>query len=298
MVAAAHSIGYAAPAMTATMNAPRRDDLLELTSDVSARSLSRHAAADLLGGFKMWRLSFILGWLDIRLRYRGSLLGPFWLTLSTGVMVAALGFLYSTLFQMELQDYLPFLALSLVLWNAISTMVSEACVCFTTYEGMIRSIRMPFVLYAIRTVVRNAIVLAHNIPVILVVFAIFRIWPGWHALLAIPGAVLWLVDGLALCLLLGAFCARFRDIPPIVASVMQIAFFVSPIIWKPELVGTGARYLPLNPFFTLTEILRGPLLGTVPSPLVYVSAILYSAALCAVTWALFARVRGRLAFWV
>jgi lipopolysaccharide transport system permease protein len=281
---------------TALQHSP--STVLDLTSDRSRRARARLAYVDLIEGLRMWRLSCILGWLDIRLRYRGSLLGPFWLTLSTGIMVAALGFLYSTLFQMNLQEYLPFLALSLVLWNAIAALVADACANFTQHEGMIRSIRMPFTLYAVRTVVRNAIVLAHNIPVILVVWAVFDTWPGWRAVLMLPGLALWVVDGLAASLLLGAFCARFRDIPPIVASVMQIAFFVSPIIWKPELVGAGVKYLPLNPFYVLTEVVRAPLLGASPGKLVLLCATLYSAALCAITWALFARVRGRLAFWV
>ncbi len=227
MVAACGLIEYAPAAMTAALqHSP--STVLDLTSDRSRRARARLAFTDLADGLRMWRLSCVLGWLDIRLRYRGSLLGPFWLTLSTGIMVAALGFLYSTLFQMNLQEYLPFLALSLVLWNAIAAMVSDACVSFTQHEGMIRSIRMPFFIYALRTLVRNAIVLAHNIPVILVVWAVFDTWPGWHAVLMLPGLVLWLVDGLAVSLLLGAFCARFRDIPPIVASIMQIAFLSAP----------------------------------------------------------------------
>ncbi|MBV9654684.1 MAG: ABC transporter permease [Acetobacteraceae bacterium] len=272
--------------------------LLDLTSGRSGSARRRLALADLANGLTTWRLSCVLGWLDIRVRYRGSLLGPFWLTLSTGIMVAALGFLYSQLFHMDLNEYLPFLALSLVLWNAIGGLVADACGSFTQYEGMIRSVRMPFTLYAARTVIRNAIVLAHNIPVILVVWAVFDVWPGWHGLLALPGILLWTIDGLACCLLLGAICARFRDIPPIVASVMQIAFFVSPIIWKPELVGANARYLPLNPFYVLTEVVRAPLLGASPGMLVLACAGLYSAALCLVTWVLFVRVRSRIAFWI
>ena len=78
--------------------------------------------------------------------------------------------------------------------------------------------RMPYFLYAIRTVVRNVLVLAHNIVVIVAVYAIFDVWPGWTATLAVPGIVLWLVDSVAVSLLLGALCARFRDIPPIVAA--------------------------------------------------------------------------------
>ena len=158
---------------------------------------------------------------------------------------------------------------------------------------------MPFTLHAIRTVARNVLVLAHNVVVILAVWAIFDAWPGWDALLALPGIALWLVDSYALCLLLGTFCARFRDIPPIVGSVMQIAFFVTPIIWKPDLLqGAGALWLPVNPFYSLLEIVRAPLLHEVPAALTWVSALGYSAALCLVSWLVFARLRGRLAFWV
>jgi lipopolysaccharide transport system permease protein len=284
--------------MSTTVDPVARHALL-LRSDLSPGARQQQAMRDVADSVRLWRLAFKLGWLDIRLRYRGSVLGPLWLTLSTAVMVAALGVLYSTLFKMDLHTYLPFLALSLVLWNFLASLVGEACLSFTMAEGLIRSIRMPFTLHAERTVVRNVLVLAHNVIVIIGVYAIFDAWPGWDAALAVPGVLLWLVDALAACLLLGIFCARFRDIPPIVGSIMQIAFFVSPIIWKPELLqGSSARWLPANPFFSLLEIVRAPLLREVPAAITWVSALGYSAALCLVAWFVFARLRGRLAFWV
>jgi lipopolysaccharide transport system permease protein len=118
------------------------------------------------------------------------------------------------------------------------------------------------------------------------------------AVLALPGLALWLIDGVAVCLLLGAVCARFRDIPPIVGSVMQMAFFISAVIWKPSQLGVHEWLLAFNPFFTLLEVVRAPLLGEVPSAVVWLSAALSSIALCGVSWLLFARVRGRIAFWI
>jgi lipopolysaccharide transport system permease protein len=268
-------------------------------SELTGRARQKLAWRDILGSLRLWRLALTLGWFDIRLRYRGSMLGPLWLTLSTGVMVVALGFLYSSLFKMELVNYLPYLAISLVLWNVLSTVIGDACVCYTQAEAMIRSIRLPYTLQAVRVVVRNLVVLAHNVLVIFAIYLYFGAWPGATALAAIPGLILWVLDGLAVCLLLGPIGARFRDVPPIVGSVVQITFFVSPIIWKPELLeGEAARLLWLNPFYTLLEVVRGPLLGTSPGWTISLSALGYSAALCAVSWLLFARVRGRLAFWV
>lgn len=284
--------------MSVTLDPRDRAEVVQ-SSDPSPGARRRLATMDVRESFGLWRLFVALGWLDIRLRYRGSLLGPFWLTLSTAVMVASLGVLYSALFKMELREYIPFLALSMVLWGYVSAVVGDACHCFTQAEGVIRSIRMPYTLHAARTVVRNLLVLAHNVAVIVAVYAVFDVWPGWAALWALPGLALWVVDGLAACLLLGSLCARFRDIPPIVGSVMQIAFFITPVIWKPELLqGSRAEWLVFNPFYTVLEVVRGPLLGAPASEAVWASALGYSALLLVAAWAVFCRVRARLAFWV
>jgi lipopolysaccharide transport system permease protein len=226
------------------------------------------------------------------------LLGPFWLTLSTGVMVGAIGVIYSTLFHMEMQDYLPYVAVSQVLWNFLAVLVGEGCGAFTSAEAMIRSIRMPFSLYAARTVLRNLLVLGHNMLVIIVVFAVFDTWPGAKVVLVLPGLALWLLDAWAITMLLGTVCARFRDIPPIVGSIMQIAFFATPVIWKPESLHGHEWLLLYNPFYAMLEIVRAPVLGTSPGQGIYALALLFSAVLWGFTWVLFTRVRGRIAFWV
>jgi lipopolysaccharide transport system permease protein len=272
---------------------------LNLQADMTAATRNRWAWADVSGGIRLWRLAWALGWLDVRLRYRGSMLGPFWLTISTGVMVAALGYLYSTLFRIDLRDYLPFLALSQVLWGFLASLVSESCTVFTDAESVIRSVRMPLFLFSLRALIRNSITLGHNILVIVVVFAVFRMWPGVHALMALPGLLLWIIDGLALTLILGGFCARFRDIQPIVNSVMQIAFFITPVIWKPtQLPAESIPKLAFNPFYDLLEIVRGPILGMDVAGTVWIGALGYSLALCAISWAFFVRARGRVTFWV
>lgn len=271
---------------------------LEMLANPTSRERFALAAADFRDGLWMSRLAATLGWLDIKLRYRGSVLGPFWLTLSTGIMILAMGVLYSQLFHMQLQDYMPYLALSIVLWNTIGGIVGDACACFTSAEGTIRSTRLPFTVYATRAVIRNALVLAHNVLVIIAVIAFFDVWPGWNALATLPGLALWLLDSVAACLLLGTFCARFRDIPPIIGSIMQIAFFLTPIIWRPELIGTGIRYLLFNPFYPLIAVVRDPLLDVVPSGQVWGSALAWSGLLCLAAALVFARLRGRLSFWV
>ena len=214
-------------------------------------------------------------------------------------MVGSMGLIYGTLFGVVLRTYLPFLALSLILWqSAISSVAGEACTVFVDAEQIIRSVRMPFTVQVLRCLVRNAIVLGHNLVVAIGVFAVFDAWPGAGALLSVPAAALWLVDGFAACFLFGSICARYRDIPPIIGSILQIAFYITPVIWQPGQLGAHGWWLPINPFYDLLEIVRAPLLGMPVRPVLWWTSLAYSAALWLAAWWVFSRARGRLAFWV
>jgi lipopolysaccharide transport system permease protein len=283
-----------------TLVAPEADKgfAIDLRHGLDFGARNTMAVQDILRGVTLWRLALTLSWLDIRLRYRGSVLGPLWLTLSTAVMVASLGFLYAYLFHTPIRNYLPYLALSLTLWGFLAAIISDGCTAFTGAEGMIRSMRIPFSLYIYQLLARNVLILAHNVIVIVVVFLAFRVPVTSAVFAAIPAFLLWLIDGAAISLVLGALCARFRDIPPIVASVIQIAFYVSAVMYRADMLGHRGFFLLYDPFFTVLEVLRAPLLGTIPSLHVYISALGFSGALCVMSWLVFLRVRHRIAFWV
>jgi lipopolysaccharide transport system permease protein len=253
---------------------------------------------DITEGLSHWRLAWALARSDITHRYRGSVLGPLWMTLSTGIMLAALGVLYAKLFRIEVADYLPWLSVSLIIWGVINQVLAEACTTLTSAEGIIRQMPLAYSVQSIRMVFRNALVAAHNLPLIALVFLVFEFAPGWGVLNALIGFALLAINAFWSALLLGVLCARFRDIPPIVASVIQIMFFMTPVIWKPELVGKWAVYLPLNPLFSIMETMRGPIMGTPVPSTVWLSALVCTAVLSAVSLAFFTRFRGRIAFWV
>ncbi|HEY4253841.1 MAG TPA: ABC transporter permease, partial [Roseomonas sp.] len=198
------------------------------------------ALADLLEGLARWRLAWALARNDIRHRYRGSVLGPLWITLSLAVMLLAMGLLYANLFKMELHNYMPWLAVSLIVWGLISQVMLEACTCFTAAEGVVHRFPLPYTLYALRSVMRNMLIAAHHLPLIAAVMLVFGIAPSWSILLLPLGVLLFTVNAVAVSVLLGMICARFRDVAPIMGSVIQIVFFVTPIIWKPELLGENS----------------------------------------------------------
>lgn len=262
------------------------------------RSGTGAAWLDVLAGVALWRLWGRLGWNDILQRYRRSVLGPFWLTASTAIMVISLGILYAELFKQNIYDFLPFFCVGLLVWNLIASYLTEAGTLFTGSESYIKQIRLPFSLYVYRSSWSKVIIFAHNFVIYVGMLLYFEIWPGADALLAIPGLVLVVLNGTIVSLWIGMVSARFRDIPQVIASVVQIFFFVTPIFWKPESLRGYAYVVDFNPFYHLLEVVRAPLLGTTPTITSYLAVLLITLINVSITGAFFSRFRSRIAYWI
>jgi lipopolysaccharide transport system permease protein len=257
-----------------------------------------NAWADILQGVALWRLWFRLGWNDILQRYRRSVLGPFWLTASMAVMVITLGVLYAKLFNQPIDVFLPFLCVGLLVWNLIASYLTEGGALFTGSESYIKQIRLPFSVYVYRLSWAKLIIFAHNFIIYIGVLIYFQIWPGAVSLLAVPGLMLIVLNGTIASLTIGIVSARFRDIPQLIASMVQIVFFLTPIFWKPESLRGHAYITEFNPFFHLLEIVRAPLLGNLPSAANYSIVLLLTLINVAIAGALFSRFRSRIAYWI
>src|SRR6516165_9542739 len=257
------------------------------------------AAADLADGLRRSWLWTTLAHQDLKLRYRGSILGPFWQTITTAVMIGAMWFIYAELFHTPLEDYLPLLSAGLVFWQFTSGMITEGCSTFYSVQGIIHQVKLPFSLHAYRLVYRNLLILLHNFIIIPVVLAIFPKPVVWLQVLELgPGLVLILLNGVWVSILLGMISARFRDVPPIVASIVQVVFFMTPVMWPVQALGPNAWWAQLNPFFAAIDVLRGPLLGQPTSRYSWAILMIITAFGCAASFAFFARFRSRIAFWV
>jgi len=258
----------------------------------------RRALADIADGWGRRTLWGTMGLHDIRRGYRRSVIGPFWITLSMGIMVGALGLLYGTIFKQDMHDYLPYLAAGFVVWGLISSLITEGTAVFIGAEGLIRQLPAPLSVHVYRLLWSNLIIFGHNIWVFFAAALWYSLNPGWTALLALPALALVLLNGFWLALLLGLLSARFRDIPLVVASVVQVMFFITPVIWRPDMLPDRALVLDLNPLHHFVEILRAPLLGQVPDLRHWLAAFVVTGVGWVVALAFFRVYRWRLAYWV
>lgn len=235
----------------------------------------------------------------MRLRYRGSMIGPFWQTITTTIMIGSMGFIYAKLFHIDVKDYLPLLTIGLIYWQFVAGMITEGCGTFDVVRGTIQQVKLPFSLHAYRLVYRNILVLGHSFIIVPIVLALFPHPIEWARLIeSVLGGFLTVVNGIAISVLLGMICARFRDVPPIVASVVQVMFFVTPIMWAPSALGSNAWWVVLNPLYAPIDVVRGPLLGQAISAHSWSILIVSTIANCTVSFLFFTRFRSRIAFWV
>ncbi|HEY0421185.1 MAG TPA: hypothetical protein VGC80_16840, partial [Acetobacteraceae bacterium] len=168
-------------------------------------SLALH---DLSQGFQRVSLWSMIGWHEIRTKYRRSMLGPFWLTLSMGIFVLGLGAVYSLLFRTDMSSLMPHLALGMIIWSFISQNIIDSCTSFTKVEHLMKQIRLPLTLHVLSTTWTNIIVFFHNVVIFVLVALWFKIWPGATGLLAIPGMILVVLNAIWAGLLLATICTR------------------------------------------------------------------------------------------
>jgi len=251
----------------------------------------------ILGWERRWMWS-ALALQDIKLRYRGSMLGPFWLTISTLVMVTAMGVIYPYLFHMDARVYIPYLAIGLIVWGLLSNLVAEGCETFIREESVIQQVPVPFSVHAFRCVCRNFLVLGHNLAIVPLGLLILGMPVGWDTLQIIPGFLLLAVNGMWISILLGMVSARFRDVPPIVASFMQVLFFLTPVMWPVDAMGEWQSLVALNPFFAAIDVIRGPLTGMPVNENSWLILLATSAVGSIAGFLLFARFRTRIAYWI
>lgn len=285
---------------------------------------------DIQSGLRERELWSHLGWQDIKQRYRRSVLGPFWITISQAVLAFGLGLLYSQLFKLPVATFLPFIVTGFIIWTFISGCLTEGMETFIYNEGLIKHLPAPLTVYALRTVWRQIIMFGHNMIVYVVVIVIFfghldhpyELLPnactegssaichpglGWYTFSAIPAFALLALNAGWVILFLGVISTRFRDFPQLIGSIIQLMFYMTPIVWPiDQLHAGGGRdavswalpFVYFNPFYHVVQIVRAPLIGQAVNIWSWVVVI----GITLVGWALALFVmrnyRSRVSYWV
>src|SRR3989338_1988809 len=228
------------------------------------KSQSQLARQDLYDSLKHWRIWLMLAYQDIKLRYRRSVLGPFWITISMAITVYSMGYLYSHLFRINFDDYFHYLAGGILGWSLISTTILDLVEVFILSENMIKQIKLPYTLYIHRVASINTIIFFHLLLILVPVMIIFHhsLKTNSYLFYLLPGLLIIYVNSISYGIIFAMIGTRYRDIPQIIKSFISVVFFVTPVIWDPAVLPPDKRFLvSLNPFYSFIELVRSPLTG-------------------------------------
>lgn len=262
------------------------------------KNSTRLAWYDLRESLTMSWFWITLGWNDILQRYRGSLLGPFWITITTGIFIAGLGPLYAKLFSLDMKVYLPFMAIGVTTWQFITGTIVDSCNTFIGSSHLMKQMKVPRSALLLRVVWRNIISFLHNVPIYIAIIFLFGQPINWTLIGIIPGFFLVCLNLIWMGLVVAIVCTRFRDIGPIIGSILQIGFFVTPVIWNHKMQDVPSIIVNINPFAAFIELIRAPMMGEWVSTDLILLALAFLCFGSIVAVALFIRCRSKIIYWV
>jgi ABC-type polysaccharide/polyol phosphate export permease len=240
--------------------------------------------------------------IDLRTRYRRSVLGLGWSLVRPLALTAILCVVFQRLFRRDdVWAFAPYVLTGLVCWDYLVTAVKQGCGCFFQGEAYIRQHPAPIPIYPLRVALVETV---HFLIALLVVLAVTWYANGFGNLPAllslVPTLLLLFVLAWSVALLAGFANVYFQDTQHLCDVAFQIAFYATPIIYDPRDLGPGRlQWLvgECNPLGPVLQLLRGPILhGEVPAAESYAAACTVVAAVAGLAILACARLQRRLIF--
>ncbi|MEL7444451.1 MAG: ABC transporter permease [Pseudomonadota bacterium] len=259
---------------------------------------TQYAFDDIRDAFRRWRLVQTMVRTEFNTRYKGTVLGAFWLTATATLTVLGLGVIYAQVFQTDFQTYLPYVGIGLITWGFISGFVNESVSVYVSSVSVFSQIRMPLSIFPMRLTGRLTLTFFYRSLVIVgIMIFVAAARPPLQYVLALAGLAIVIWTGFWISILFGVIGARYRDFGQFIGAFMTFAFFLTPVFWDSERLGPYAYVAQFNPFFHFLNIVRGPLLGLPDIGVSFAVALVIALIAPLAAFGVFARFRHRLAYW-
>lgn len=216
---------------------------------------------------RLWQVWLRIGVQDVRMRFRRSVLGVGWIFLNLAILILAIGVIYSKLLRQPLNEFLPFLTIGLIAWGYLTSSIVEGGNAFVASEGYIKQIGLPTFVYVFRFFVTTTITMLISLPVYGIVAFIYSVHFRLGVLWGLGGIFLTAVVSFLMIAIFSHLNARFRDATHISSVILQVLFYLTPIVWPPKLLQESGLHwvMDLNPFYHLLEVVRHPFIHSEPA---------------------------------
>jgi lipopolysaccharide transport system permease protein len=228
---------------------------------------------------EIWRCRFF--WLhlvrmDLRTRYRRSILGLGWSLLHPLAMMAILCLAFHEVMHMPIREYAPYLLAGLAIWNYLLNSALSGCHCFFQGESYIRQYPAPFAIYPLRTALGGTV---HFLIALCITACLGLCCRGFTNLISLvsllPTVVMLFIMAWSISVLAGFANVHFQDTQHLTDVGFQMLFYLTPVIYSPERLGnpTILEFMKFNPMAYVLQLVRAPIVeGRFPPPEVYLVA--------------------------
>ncbi|WP_059021770.1 ABC transporter permease [Vibrio coralliirubri] len=202
-----------------------------------------------------------LAWVELKRSYSGTRLGVFWRPLSATIVGLTLGVVYSIILQQPAGEYVPYVITGLVVWTFISQLIIEGGKIFYANASQIKEVPLSYLSYVYKYLIRNSISLLFSfLPVVIVLTYFGHIFDS-RIFQTLFGVFLVSLNGFWVSIILGIATLYLKDLTEFTANFMRLVFFITPVLWTPEMAGAKGAIVIYNPLYYYLDIIRSPLIG-------------------------------------
>ncbi len=205
---------------------------------------------------------------ELKARYRGSVLGFLWSFINPLLLLGIYSFIFTTIMPNRVegvQPYALFMLCGILPWTWFAASLTEASGSLIAGGNLIKKVLFPAEVLPIVSVLANMVHFALALPIVVIFLVLYQHPPDLAGLIWFPVAVIvQLIFTTGLALVLAAMTVHFRDIRDILANLLMLWFFATPIIypWSQKEMEAYRRLFNLNPFthlaVTYQEVLFFP----------------------------------------
>ena len=256
---------------------------------------------ELIESLKYIRLVKLLTYLDFKRKYRRSIIGPFWTTISTGLTVVLITFVLGRAIINDNINYLLYVAIGMVVWSYISIVIAESNDVILLNESIIKQIKIPFYVFTMRLMGRNIILMLHNLILIPLCYILYPFELSMSQMESLVGLILLSINLFFISSMVGFVSIRFRDIGQLISSGLPLIFYATPIIWTEENINslTGIGFiLKLNPLYYFIDVIRSPLMGNDVNFVSYVVILSFTLINIIMSSLLYKYSKNKVAYWL
>lgn len=245
------------------------------------------------------RVGWMLGWRDMKTKYKQSALGPLWLVLQPLGMLAAITIAFSKVTSVDTGEvpYVVFALVGLAVWTYVQMAITVAPQTLPSNQQVVRRSPCPRVAFVTGTLISVLPPLAVVLAASIVAAAISGSLPV--EALALPLLIVWLIVLMGgFTLLVTALGGRFRDAVALAPLVVQAGIFLTPVGYPLDAAGSFAKVLAFNPVSGVIEGWRWSLLGIAPDGFAIGVGLAETVGVALLGWYVFGRMETRFSDYV